>query len=191
MEIRPIFTILKKAAVFSSLLLVSCSMLSAQKKQFPIAAEVWGGYSYVRFEATELGFNDDLGLNGWIGGVSLPDLYQGLGVAVDISGHYTTEMEEYNFLIGPQYSYKLKGMRFYGHGLFGKARDRLRQPGTTSLEPSDLHKAAAFGGGVDFSLTDRFSVRAIQADYLITNAFNTTQHNLRFSTGLIFRFGKR
>src|SRR5207253_4877327 len=62
------------------------------------------------------GFNDQLNLNGWNGGVSLPDLYEGLGVAVDISGHYTGEMEEYNFLIGPQYSYKLKGVRFYGHG---------------------------------------------------------------------------
>ena len=121
----------------------------------------------------------------------MPDLYEGLGVAVDISGHYTGEMEEYNFLIGPQYSYTLKGMRLYGHAMFGKARDRLRQPGTTNLEPSDLHKAIALGGGVDIPVTDRFSFRAIQADYLITNAFNTTQHNLRFSTGLIFRFGKR
>ena len=191
MEIRLIFTILKKAAVFSSLLFVGCSFLSGQKKQFPIGAEVWGGYSYLRFEATKLGFNDQLNLNGWDGGVALPDLYEGLGVAVDISGHYTGLMEEYNFLIGPQYSYKVKGMGLYGHALFGKARDRLRQPGTTNLEPSDLHKAVAFGGGVDIPVTDRFSFRAIQADYLITNAFNTTQYNLRFSTGLIFRFGKR
>jgi hypothetical protein len=190
MEIRPIFTILKKAAVFSSLLLVSCSILSAQKK-FPIAAEAWGGYSYLRFEATKLGFNDQLNLNGWNGGVSLPDLYQGLGAAVDVSGHYTGELEQFTFLIGPQYSFTLKGMRLYGHGLFGKARDRLRQPGTTNIEPSNLSRAVALGGGVDFQLTDRFSIRAVQADYLITQAFNTTQHNLRFSTGLIVRFGKR
>src|SRR2546423_5548481 len=163
MEIRSIFTILKKAAVISSLLF-GCSFLSGQKKQFPIGAEVWGGYSYLRFEATKLGFNDQLNLNGWDGGVALPDLYEGLGVAVDISAHYTRGMEEYNFLIGPQYSYTLKGMRVYGHGLFGKARDRLRQPCTTNLEPSDLHKAVAFGGGADLPLGDRISIRAIQAD---------------------------
>jgi len=188
MEIRPVFTILKRAAV---LLFLSCCPIVNAQKRFPIGAEVWGGYSYLRFEATKLGFNDQLNLNGWNGGASLPDLYEGLGVAVDISGHYTGEMEEYNFLIGPQYSYKFKGVRFYGHGLFGKARDRLRQPGTTNLEPSDLHKAVAFGGCSDLPLGDRFSIRAIQADYLITNAFGTTQHNLRFSTGLIVRFGKR
>jgi len=44
---------------------------------------------------------------------------------------------------------------------------------------------------VDIPVTQRFSFRAVQADYLVTNAFNTTQHNLRFSTGLIVRFGKR
>jgi hypothetical protein len=189
MEIRPVFTILNKAAAL--LFLFCCPILTAQKKQFPVAAEVWGGYSYLRFEATKLGFTDQLNLNGWNAGASLPDLYQGLGVAVDFSGHYTDKILEYNFLIGPQYSYTLNGMRFYGHGLFGKARVRLRQPGTTNIEPSDLHKAAAFGGGVDIPVTERFSFRAIQADYLITNAFNTTQHNLRLSTGLIFRFGKR
>jgi hypothetical protein len=190
MAIRPVFPILKQAASLLFVFLFSCTVLNAQKK-FPIGAEVWGGYSYLRFEATKLGFSDQLNLNGWNGGASLPNLYEGLGLAVDISGHYTGEMEEYNFLIGPQYSYKLMGMRLYGHGLFGKARDRLRQPGTTNLEPSDLHKAAALGGGVDVPLGDRFSFRAIQADYVFTNAFGTTQHNLRFSTGLIVRFGKR
>jgi len=188
MEIRVVFTVLKKATAL--FFLACCPLLSAQK-QFPIGAEVWGGYSYLRFEASQLGFADDLNLHGWNGGLSLPDLYRGFGVAADISGHYASEMEEYNFLIGPQYSFELKGMRLYGHGLFGKARDRLRQPGTTNFEPSDLHKAFAFGGGVDIPVSNRFSFRALQADYLITNAFNTTQHNLRFSTGLIVRFGKR
>lgn len=189
MEIRAVFTVLKKAAAL--LFLLCCPLLTAQKKQFPIGVEAWGGYSYLRFEATRLGFSDDLNMNGWNGGLALPDLYRGLGVAADISGHYTGAMEEYNFLIGPQYTFELKGLRLYGHGLFGKARDRLRQPGTTNFEPSDLHKAFAFGGGVDVPITSRFSFRAIQADYLITNAFNTTQHNLRFSTGLVVRFGKR
>jgi hypothetical protein len=94
-------------------------------------------------------------------------------------------------MIGPQYTYEWKGIRFYGHGLFGKARDRLRQPGTTQLEPSHLGKAVAFGGGVDLPLKGRFSVRPIQADYLITSEFGSTQHNLRLSTGLVYRFGKR
>ena len=166
-------------------------MASAQTKSKLPAVEVFGGYSHLRFESKTLGFSDQSNLNGANLAVSLPDLYEGLGVAVDVSGYYTREMEEFNFMIGPQYSYQWKGIQLYGHGLFGKARDRLRQPGSTQLEPSHLGRAIAFGGGVDFALAERLSVRAIQADYLITSEFGSTQHNIRLSTGLIYRFGKR
>jgi hypothetical protein len=194
MEIRRVFTIHKRAAVFPFLLLAFCPFLHGQRSlklpKLP-TTEVWGGYSYLRFDATKLGFADRLTLNGGEFGVSLPDLYYGLGVDADISGHYTREMEEFNFLIGPQYTFQWKGIRLQGHGLFGKARDRLRLPGTTQVEPSDLHKAMAFGGGLDFPLGQRFSLRAVQGDYLRTWAFGTTQQNIRISTGLIVRFGKR
>ena|SRR5437667_7072620 len=188
MEIRRVFTIQKEAAVSAFVLLVFCPLLSAQKLP---AVEVWGGYSHLRFDSTTLGFASQSNLNGWNGGISLPDLYQGFGVAADVSGHYSTPMEEFNFLIGPQYSYRWKGVRLYGHALFGKARDRLLHPGSTQLEPSNLSKATAFGGGLDFQLIGKFSFRAVQADYLTTSAFGSTQHNLRLSTGLIYRFGKR
>jgi hypothetical protein len=32
-------------------------------------------------------------------------------------------------------------------------------------------------------------VRAFQVDYVHTTLFNTTQDNLRFSTGLVYRWG--
>ncbi len=199
MAILRMFLIQRRAAVFLSPVSIFCAsfcacfcpLVSAQTASKLPAIEVWGGYSYLRFESRTLGFSDQLHLNGANLGVSLPDLYEGLGVALDVSGYYTHEMEEFNFMIGPQYSYQWKGIRLYGHGLFGKARDRLRQPGTTLVEPSHLGRAIAFGGGLDFPLAGRFSVRAIQADYLITSEFGSTQHNTRLSTGLIYRFGKR
>jgi len=187
MEIRRVFTISKAFSVCAFVALVS-PFLAAQKLP---SIEVFGGYSYLRFESTTLGFADRSNLNGWNGAVSLPHVYGGLGVAVDISGHYTREMEEYNFLIGPQYSFEWKGARIYGHGLFGKARDRLRQPGTTLFEPSNLARAIAFGGGLDYQLSPKLWLRAVQADYLTTSLFGSTQANIRISTGLIFRFGKR
>jgi hypothetical protein len=185
----------RRAAVFfllgSVLCAVAPSRAVAQSKSKLPAIDVFGGYSYLRFDSKTLGFANQLNLNGGNIEVALPDLYEGLGAVIDVSGHSTTEMEEFNFMIGPQYTYEWKGIRFYGHGLFGKARDRLRQPGTTQLEPSHLGKAVAFGGGVDLPLKGRFSVRPIQADYLITSEFGSTQHNLRLSTGLVYRFGKR
>jgi hypothetical protein len=184
----------RRATVFLLAVSIFCAFVcpaaSAQTKSRLPAIDVFGGYSYLRFESTTLGFANQSQLNGANISIALPDLYQGLGVAVDVSGHYSREMEEFNFMIGPQYTYQWKGMRLYGHGLFGKARDRLRQPGTTQLEPSFLSYAVAFGGGVDFPLKGRFSVRAVQADYLLTSEFNTKQNNIRLSTGLVYRFGK-
>ncbi len=191
MAIPRVFPVQKKAAALIFVLSSFCQLAFAQKTSRLPSIEVFGGYSHLRFESTTLGFADQSNLNGWNGEISLPDLYEGFGIAADISGHYTREMEEYNFLIGPQYSFKWKGARLYGHVLFGKARDRLRQLGSTQFEPSNLSRAIALGGGLDFPLGERLSVRVIQADYLTTSAFGINQNNVRLSTGLIFRFGKR
>ncbi len=49
--------------------------------------------------------------------------------------------------------------------------------------------SSALGGGMDYSISPRFAVRAFQVDYVHTSLFNTTQNNLRFSTGLVYRWG--
>jgi len=189
MEVQRVLKAHMKAALCGLLILAACPALFAQK--LPLI-EAWGGYSHLRYEAKPLGFSDQLDLNGWNGGVSLPDLYQGFGIAADVSGHYTKPMEVFNFLIGPQYSYQWKGVRPYGHLLIGKARVRLRQLGaSTQFEPSDLARSVAFGGGLDLPFTSRIWIRAVQADYMITSNFGGTQHDIRLSTGVIVRFGKR
>lgn len=196
MAILRMFPVQKKASVF---LLVTasifgsffCPSAAAQSQSKLPEIDVFGGYSYLRFDAKTLGFANDLNMNGADVSVSMPHIYQGLGAAIDISGHFATQLEEFNFLIGPQYSYEWKGMRLYGHGLFGKARARLREPGATSVEPSYLSNGFAIGGGVDYPVSGKFSVRVIQADYLITNDFGVRQHNVRISTGVIYRFGKK
>jgi hypothetical protein len=195
MVIPGMFALRNRAAVLVLSVSILCALapspVSAQGKVKLPAIDVFGGYSYLRYESKTLGFADQMTLNGANVEVALPDLYEGLGAVVDLSGHYQSQMEEFNVMIGPQYTYEWKGIKFYGHGLFGKARDRLRQPGTTQVEPSSSGRAVALGGGVDFPLKGRLSVRAIQADYLITKDFGVTQHNVRLSTGLVYRFGKR
>jgi hypothetical protein len=196
MAILRMFPAQQKAAVF---LLVSvslsclffCPPASAQSKSKLPEIDVFGGYSYLRFDAKTLGFSDNLNMNGADISVAMPHIYKGLGAAIDVSGNFATELEVFNFSIGPQYTYEWKRMRLYGHGLFGKARARLQQPGATSVEPSYLSNGFAIGGGLDFPLSGRFSVRVIQADYVITNDFGTRQNNVRLSTGVIYRFGKK
>jgi hypothetical protein len=52
----------------------------------------------------------------------------------------------------------------------------------------------AIGGGVDYRLTNRFSLRPLQVDYLLTRFpegtpnNSQTQNNLRASTGIVIHF---
>ena len=66
-----------------------------------------------------------------------------------------------------------------------------------SLVPSSIitNSSAAFaslvGGGIDLRITHRFSVRLIEADYLVTtfnNGSNDHQNILRLNTGLVLHF---
>jgi hypothetical protein len=189
MAIRRVFPI-QKAAAFAFAVLLSCPLLSAQGFFKVPTVDVFAGYSYLRFDSKPLGFADQLNLNGWNAEIALPSLYQGLGFAADISAHYDHEFAAYNFLIGPQYTYEVKNLRIFGHGLFGKSRDRLSFPGNSQLEPSDLARDIALGGGIDIPIGGKLSWRAVQADYIVTSNFSGTQHNVRASTGVVIRFGK-
>jgi len=51
--------------------------------------------------------------------------------------------------------------------------------------------AGNFGGGLDWRATPRFSIRLVEADYLLTtfdNGSNNHQNNLRISAGAVIRF---
>ena len=51
--------------------------------------------------------------------------------------------------------------------------------------------AGNFGGGVDLRIDHRFSVRLVEADYLLTtfdNGTNNHQNNLRISAGVVIHF---
>jgi outer membrane immunogenic protein len=51
--------------------------------------------------------------------------------------------------------------------------------------------AGNFGGGLDWRATPRFSIRLVEADYLLTtfdNGTNNHQNNLRISAGVVIHF---
>jgi hypothetical protein len=165
------------------------SFASAQSKLIP-GIEVFGGYSHLSFSSSGLGFANWTQMNGWDVALTIPHIYQGLGITADASGDYSTALEQYNYMIGPQYKWEFSRFRFIAHGLYGRAQTRVRQPGSTFIEPSDRQRVVAFGGEVDVPISDRFSVRAVQADYLAASAFGSNRNSFRFSTGLIYKFGK-
>jgi len=185
-----VFVISKQAATLLFGLGIFAPWLSAQSFLKMPTTEVFAGYSYLRYDAKQFGFANQLNLHGanvevWF------HIYHELGIAADFSGHFSSEMEAFNLMVGPQYTREWNGLRFYGHGLIGKSRARLTEIGNSQIEPSSLGGAGAFGGGIDIPHGDNFFFRPVQADYVITGAFGARTHDLRISTGIVYRFGKK
>ncbi len=179
---------MKMAAVMLGLCLFS-RISAAQSKLIP-SIEVFGGYSHLSFPSGFLGFGDRTQMNGWHGALTLPHLVKGLGITAEASGDYATSLEQFTYAVGPQYKWEAGPFDIVGHILYGGSQTRIRNAGSTFSEPSDRHRALVFGGEVDYPFSSRFSVRIVQADVVVTNAFGNTQDNIRLSTGLIFKFGK-
>jgi hypothetical protein len=153
--------------------------LSAHAQGLSDKVELFGGYSYLRLDSSPTG-----NLNGW----EISGQYKvtnWLGGVADFGGDYGTvggvDTHFYTFLFGPQVSWSARVSPF-AHVLIGGAN--LGVPGAGSTTAF----ATAIGGGIDTKVTDRFSWRIIQGDYLITRFGSTTQNNVRVSTGIVFRF---
>jgi hypothetical protein len=146
MRIRCVRAARNKLALLSILLLLVSGAASAQSflgMQKPLV-QVFGGYSLARYDTVPLGFSERLNLSGVNIQVIFADFYRGLGLAFDFSGHSSNEMQYFNFLVGPQYRYQVKGIFLFGHGLFGRSRTHLNNLGTSQFSPSTIGGTAAF-----------------------------------------------
>jgi opacity protein-like surface antigen len=88
----------------------------------------------------------------------------------------------------------------YVQTLVGGARfSNAYDPGSSSplLGVKENSFAAAIGGGVDFKLTDHIALKPLQVEYFMTQLpstfanVNQVQNNLRYSAGIVFRFGSK
>jgi len=150
--------------------------------------DVFGGYSYMRFDSRPLGFASDSNLNGWNAAVA-GNITLKWGVFLDASGHYGQELTIYNFLIGPQYSFRRDKSRFFVHGFIGKAQNKVNVTTRINGDLESVGKAYGGGGGFDYDLKPRISIRVFQADYLHSDTYGLSQNDFRVSAGLVFHFG--
>jgi opacity protein-like surface antigen len=165
--------------------------------------DLFTGYSYVRANPSGTTTLPSFNMNG--GEASLAyNATSWLGVVADYAGYRTSRLDfregkdfkgnMWTYLFGPRISYRHLG-RFttFTQTLFGIAH----ATSGTYEEGNQTNFAMTLGGGFDYRLSRRLSIRALQADYLLTRfkehddfTFTsvTTQNNLRLSTGLSFHF---
>jgi hypothetical protein len=124
----------------------------------------------------------------------------GLGVAGDLGVVHTGQVNGANygltlttFAAGPRVRLPGKRLQTFGQALFGIAHGSGSQfPSGNILVSSANSFALDLGGGADYSISNRFSLRAVQLDYLRTsfpNILSGWQNNLRIGVGVTVRFG--
>jgi outer membrane protein OmpA-like peptidoglycan-associated protein len=169
------------------------------------AAELFGGYSYLRFNPRPNGsaqtFDNHGGtasiagnVNNWLGLVADFGFYK---VSGDLQPGSSGKAQTY--LFGPRFSHRGERWTPFASVLFGAARMSVDSStpvvGSNNFFNNSVHKnafATAFGAGFDYTLTRHVAWRVVQAEYLITkfpDGNNNFQNNLRLATGLVFRFG--
>jgi opacity protein-like surface antigen len=165
------------------------SIVIAQGREIP-RAEAFGGYSYLRLDAN---LNNDRDLNGFNASFTY-NFNQFLGVTGEVSGHYgdgseagaSADLNQYLFLFGPKFAFRGNSrVTPFAHILPGVVRFNV-DFGLNDFTTTQF--AVAAGGGLDFNLTERLALRVAQADYLLTRLGQSTQNNLRVSTGFVLKF---
>jgi len=180
------------------MLLSITAVLSAQETTPSV--EVFGGYSYANAGNPSFG-SQRVNLNGWNSSLAV-NFNRTFGIVGDFSGHYGSSgssiaitcviggncsnafnltTKTHTFLFGPQISFRADRATPFVHALLGGAHTDLSSNSSTGF-------ATALGGGLDYTINHRLAWR-VQADYLQTRFFSTSQDDVRLSTGLVFRFG--
>jgi Outer membrane protein beta-barrel domain len=168
----------------SLLLLVLVSAAPSASAQTVSRVQVFGGYSYTRFESRTLGFADNSDLSGWNASVAF-NVLPYLGGVGEISGQYGSHINFRDVAFGPQILYPRWNLLFFGHALFGKGRSF----DDIGFGQGDTQRAYMFGGGVDMDVPHHqsFAIR-VQGDYIHSNLFNANQQNVRISVGLVYHW---
>jgi hypothetical protein len=155
------------------------------------------GYSYL---SADINTSSRPNVHGWNGSIE-GKVFPFVGVVADFSKHYATQLTCVatppancpialngnldSYLFGPRVSVSVGKVRPFAHALFGAAHTNANGGSGTSL--SDTSFATALGGGADFRLAPLLGWR-VQADFLRTGFFSSTQNNVRLSSGIVLRF---
>jgi outer membrane immunogenic protein len=158
------------------------------------------GYNYIHSNAPPSGcgcfnFNGGSGSIAWRLDSNMSLLAEAAGAHagnIDASGISPTLT---TYLFGPRYN--LNGFHHvvpFGNLLLGVAHESSGYfPGTPASTSASVF-ALSTGGGIDVPVGQHFSIRPIEAEYLLTrfpNGINGRQNNIRLTSGLVFRFGHR
>jgi opacity protein-like surface antigen len=126
-----------------------------------------------------------------------------IGLVADFGGYANTRTgindKALTYLFGPRFTWRHSRFNPYVQFLFGGA---YAWSGPTNAGEKQNAFATAAGGGLDINVTEHFSIKPIQVEYLMTQfdsarlggstqGFGDHQNDIRYSAGVAFKFGSR
>lgn len=169
--------------------------------------ELYAGGGYLRFRpGADLQHNTEAAWNAGITEWIRPKL----GVTADFRGYYGTaitdnfnfqvfkpSISQYTFMVGPQYRfYQTQRWAWHAQVLAGLAHGNF-STGTNGFPAADVglypdgnKLAISVGVPVEYNLGPSLAVR-LMPDYLLTNYGSDIQHNLGFTAGVVYRWGRQ
>jgi hypothetical protein len=189
---------MKKPWIVVIFLAVFGIALRAKAQDEATKLEAYAGYDYIRFNvnANVSGVPPSQSFNGNGGGGQLEfNANNWLGIVGDLSGYGVTDTSSHlvgwvmPYLFGPRINLRHGRVTPFAQALFGGilASNRIGDLG------SENNFAMSAGGGLDIKVSRIISIRPVQAEYFLTtipNGLNDRENNFRFSTGIVFRFGR-
>ena len=180
---------MKKLLIILILIGSSSIILSAQSADDYNKGEVFAGYS--------TWFDGDSSAMHGFNAAGVYNFHKYLGVKVEGTAAFrnqnftvsTWERKIYNVAAGVQVKNNRKEQVFrpFGHVLFGYGEYRSKtRAANTTFEFTEKGASFTVGGGLDFKVTDKIDVRAAQVD--VTRILGADRIDIRFSTGVIFKF---
>ena len=181
-------------------LLVVFLLATLAAAQIPTSGNIFVGYSYVNTDWS--GLDSSLSrpnLHGWEASLE-GKIFPHLGIVTDFASHYGSQSftentpggpvrinvtgHQWELLFGPRLSIPVGNLTPFAEAMIGVSHIHN---GGTLPGPTNTSFATALGGGLDYRLIKFLALR-LQVDYLQTRFYSTTQNNLRFSPGAVFRF---
>ena len=139
------------------------------------------------------------GMNGWYGSADY-SIFRWLSAEAEVTGAYRNNGLEgdtslYTTLVGPRfYPLGRRKITVSGDFLVGEGFYRIHFPafgGFPSEVDTQWYSAWETGGGVEYSRSNHWKIRVIQADYGQTHFYGHKQNNYRASIGFVYNFGKK
>jgi outer membrane protein OmpA-like peptidoglycan-associated protein len=171
-------------------LMVSTFAMSQEAPKY----EVFGGYSWYNAggNVPATANNDSTHIQdfkkGWAGQFTY-DLNRWAGIAIDANGHYGDFGNAHSLAVGPQFKLRLDGITPFGEALLGWQRFGPK------LYPDQNTAVFMVGGGLEYPVHPRVSIRFFQVDYVnsyytkLSSGSSNNLNGVRLQGGVVFNLG--